>query len=437
MIWKKVKRVKKRRKKHLKSLALIIAAAVMLGSGLSCRAASKVYMSVEKFTIGQGYLVEPTVMTVTDGEALSAVTERLLKQKGFSYTVEHGSMGWYLAGIDKADSGGGYVPGCIQKINAGTGDNPPKTADILPAETKNGPDYPGLYEKSYTMYSGWMFYPNNQDMSVGAENFLLKDGDVVRLRFSLYGYGLDLGNGRTGSLSLPNLDTITRRMAVYNANKKACDAKGYASAYANAKSIVTNMDQCSQTRVEDALKKLPTESQMIQWGKDLEAKTAADKKAAAAVTAKINAIGKVTLAKKTPIAKARAAYNALNADAKKLVSAATVKKLITAEKKLASLEKAAYTPAKVRIKKAVAGKKKVKLTWKIIKKATGYQIYMSTKKRSGFKKIATKKKARTVTYTKKKLKSKKTYYFRVRAYRKVGKKFYYGPYSPVKKVKVK
>lgn len=404
--------------------------------------AAKVYFSVEKFTIGQGYLVEPREIEVTEEEALSSVTERLLKEEGYTFKTTR-AYGWYLVGIKNADSGNSSVPDCISSMSiSGVSDPAPKTEDLLPASEKNE-DYPDLYELSYTSYSGWMFYPNNQDMHVGAGSYSVHDGDVIRLRFTLYGIGADLDNGRAGSLSLPNLDAITKRMAVYNANRKACDAKGYASAYATVKTIVTNMDSTSQ-QIEEAYDMLPSEEDMRQWGVELaqKEKEEADKKAAAAATSKINAIGSVTLAKESSITAARKAYNALNADAKKLVSSAVLSKLNSAENKLAALKKEQvlkkkYTPGKGKITKVTPGKKKVKLTWKKIKSVTGYQVWMSTKKSSGYKKVATIKKAKKITYIKKKLKSKKTMYFRVRAYRKVGKVTYYGPYSAVKKAKVK
>lgn len=400
--------------------------------------AAKAYFSVEKFTIGQGYLVEPVEIDIKVGEQLSAVTERVLTQAGYTYNVRSSSFGWYLVGINNADSGNSKVPTCI----SGMSEDAPRTEDILPASEKNE-DYPDLNEYSYTSYSGWMFYPNNQDMHVGAGGYPVQDGDVIRLRFTLYGIGADLDNGRSGSLSLPNLDAITKRMAVYNANKKACDAKGYASAYSTAKSIVTNMDSTVQ-QVEEAYDMLPSEEDMRQWGAELaqKEKEEAEKKAASTVEAKINSIGSVTLSTESSITAARKAYDALSADAKKLVSSAVLSKLTSAENKLAALKKAEalkkkYTPGKAKIIKIKAGKKKIKLTWKKIKSATGYQVWMSKKKSSEYKKIVTIKKANVITYTRKKLKSKKNMYFRVRAYRKVGKVIYYGAYSSVKKAKVK
>lgn len=96
---------------------------------------------------------------------------------------------------------------------------------------------------------------------------------------------------------------------------------------------------------------------------------------------------------------------------------------------------ASYKPGKVKTisAKNVKGKK-IKVTFKKVSKATGYQIvYATNSKFTKAVKIKTKKN----TYTLKKLKKGKTYYIRVRAYRKVNGKVYYGKYSATKKIKVK
>ena len=82
-------------------------------------------------------------------------------------------------------------------------------------------------------------------------------------------------------------------------------------------------------------------------------------------------------------------------------------------------------------------KKKVKLTWKKVSEAKGYQVQYSQKKKFPSKK--TKKKTTTKrTLTIKKLKKKKTYYFRVRAYkRKASGSKVYGTWSKVVKVKIR
>lgn len=66
---------------------------------------------------------------------------------------------------------------------------------------------------------------------------------------------------------------------------------------------------------------------------------------------------------------------------------------------------------------------------------TGYEIYRSTKSTSGFKKIKTITSNNTLYYNNTGLKANTTYYYKVRAYKTVGKKKVYGSYSSVLKVK--
>ena len=101
-----------------------------------------------------------------------------------------------------------------------------------------------------------------------------------------------------------------------------------------------------------------------------------------------------------------------------------------------SKEEAAYNPGKVNLKSVKAGKKQITVKWGK-KSGDGYQIQYSTKKNFKSKKTVTVKSSKKVSTTIKKLKSKKTYYVRVRSYKKINGKTYYGSWSKVKKVKVK
>lgn len=87
--------------------------------------------------------------------------------------------------------------------------------------------------------------------------------------------------------------------------------------------------------------------------------------------------------------------------------------------------------------KVTAGTKQAALSWNKISGATGYEVYMSTKKDSGYKKVTTVKKNGTVKYTQKSLKKGRTYYFKVRVYKTVDSKNIYSAYSSVKSVKIK
>lgn len=83
------------------------------------------------------------------------------------------------------------------------------------------------------------------------------------------------------------------------------------------------------------------------------------------------------------------------------------------------------------VKTAKAGTRKIKVTWSSVSGATGYKVYRSTKKTSGFKVVKTVKAGKTRAYTSGKLTKNKKYYFKVRAYRVVNGKTIYGPYSSV------
>ena len=79
-------------------------------------------------------------------------------------------------------------------------------------------------------------------------------------------------------------------------------------------------------------------------------------------------------------------------------------------------------------------KKTVTLTWKKVKGAKGYQVQYAVNT------VFSKRKTKTTTKTKlvvKSLKKRKTYSFRVRAYKLDGKKKIYGKWSTVKRVKIK
>lgn len=99
-------------------------------------------------------------------------------------------------------------------------------------------------------------------------------------------------------------------------------------------------------------------------------------------------------------------------------------------------EKAKTVPAKAVIK-SVKNKKgrKAVIKWKKVKGASGYVVYRSTSKKGKYKAIKRVKSQKKICFTNTKLK-KRTYYYKVRAYKKVKGKIVYGKYSSVKKVKV-
>ena len=95
-------------------------------------------------------------------------------------------------------------------------------------------------------------------------------------------------------------------------------------------------------------------------------------------------------------------------------------------------------PDKPKLSGAKSNKKKeVTLTWDKVENADGYIVYMATGKKGKYKVVATINDRETTSYTVKKLKSKKTYYFKVVSFVKAGKKKANSKDSAVKSVKVK
>ena len=89
--------------------------------------------------------------------------------------------------------------------------------------------------------------------------------------------------------------------------------------------------------------------------------------------------------------------------------------------------------------KAKAGKKKTTVSWKSLGNGYQYEVYVSTKLSKGYKKSVTISKNKVVVKKigKSKLKSKKTYYIKVRGFKTIDGKKVYTQFSEVVKVKIK
>lgn len=91
----------------------------------------------------------------------------------------------------------------------------------------------------------------------------------------------------------------------------------------------------------------------------------------------------------------------------------------------------------VKAKAVKAGKKRsVRVTWKKVSGVTGYYVLRSAKKNGKYKRVGTVKKAKTVRWTDKKVKSGKKYWYKVQPYTKIGKKIYKGKMSAAAKTSV-
>ena len=90
---------------------------------------------------------------------------------------------------------------------------------------------------------------------------------------------------------------------------------------------------------------------------------------------------------------------------------------------------------KVKVKKNSGGT--IKLSWSKVKGADGYVVTRSDSKKGNYKTVKTIKKGGTVSCTQNKLKKGKTYYYKVKAYKKSGSRKQYSKESAVVKTKIK
>ncbi|MFQ7673168.1 MAG: hypothetical protein ACLRLY_12065, partial [Clostridium sp.] len=73
-----------------------------------------------------------------------------------------------------------------------------------------------------------------------------------------------------------------------------------------------------------------------------------------------------------------------------------------------------------------SGSKKITLTWKGATGGDGYEIYRSSEYNGTYKKVKTITKATTKKWINKKLAKDREYFYKIRAYRKVNGKKYFG-----------
>lgn len=210
------------------------------------------------------------------------------------------------------------------------------------------------------------------------------------------------------------------------AQKDAEDAKDAADAEViKAKKAAEDAAQM-QADAEAAQKKAEADKTASDTAK---AKAEADAKAAKEASDKAAADLK---AAQDAQAKAEADLKKANEDLTQ--AKADLEKATAAAADTSKLDELTVKAQQVKKVKAKKGKKKATVSWKSLGKGYKYQVYVSTKAEKGFKKKATASKAKTVV---KKLKSKKTYYIKVRGFKTVNGKNVYTAFSDIAKVKVK
>ena len=199
-----------------------------------------VYVAAEKFTLGQGYVQKPIPVTITqDADPnVAAIVTSLIGQENYhnSGTI---SSNFYLRSVRDNDESAAVIPDYILNHISVAGDT---------VGGRHTQDWLGEFD--YTSMSGWMYTVNSQMPDIGMADYsynILQDGDVIRLQYSVYGYGADLG---VDSLSaskyadVANKDELTCELAKVDASplkQTWLQNTAYAASYAQAYSVIASM----------------------------------------------------------------------------------------------------------------------------------------------------------------------------------------------------
>ncbi|HBL83592.1 MAG: hypothetical protein A2Y17_09375 [Clostridiales bacterium GWF2_38_85] len=168
-------------KKALSIVLLLLLMATLLVTAVSAQTdGGYVYITVEKFAVGQGYILEPTRLALEDGDTAWSVLVRAMGEDNL--IVTESEWGNYLSGVKDNETREANIPQFI-------------IDQISGEEVTSRADSSILAAYDYTTQSGWTYAVNNTGAAVSMQSYELQDGDVIRVMYTVYGYGTDLGFG--------------------------------------------------------------------------------------------------------------------------------------------------------------------------------------------------------------------------------------------------
>lgn len=198
-------------------------------------ATNEAVISVEKGTLGQGYIIEPTAVTLQSGDTVKTVTERVLEANGrFTLTTMNSTYGYYLQGISDPNRGAISIPAFVQQMI---------TAKNLSVNVEDIKNAQYLNEFDYTPQSGWMYCVNNVYPEVGAASTKVSSGDVIRWQFTLVGQGQDLkeGDPSISASEKLNRDNLYKTMAYIHKTSELMNRSDIRAAYVSCINVLGNL----------------------------------------------------------------------------------------------------------------------------------------------------------------------------------------------------
>lgn len=149
-----------------------------------------VTVSVEATTVGLGYLVYPTEVTVPGGTDAWSIVEKVLTENGFGIS----GSGSYLSAIQRSGICSGFFidPELMDLIVADGMDENGAGLDPQPYSMDS------LGEFDFYRWSGWMYSYNGSYPGYGMNVCKPQDGSVIRVRYTL-ALGKDIGGFTSAS----------------------------------------------------------------------------------------------------------------------------------------------------------------------------------------------------------------------------------------------
>lgn len=149
-----------------------------------------VTVSVEATTVGLGYLVYPTAVTVPGGTDAWSIVEKVLTENGYGTS----GSGSYLSAIQRSGICSGFFidPELMDLIVADGMDENGAGLDPQPYSMDS------LGEFDFYRWSGWMYSYNGSYPGYGMNVCKPQDGSVIRVRYTL-ALGKDIGGFTSAS----------------------------------------------------------------------------------------------------------------------------------------------------------------------------------------------------------------------------------------------
>ena len=213
------------------------------------KAAPSFVFSVDAFTIGCGYIVEPTVVTLDDATIdaiasycaeehkcdaeyvkahLNTAHVLLYLLNEYGYTAEYNGkpdQSFYLSYVNGFDNSDNIPDNLREKLESN---------GFSISDDSND----SLGEFMYTWGSGWMYCVDGVFPNVGFADHYIQDGEVIRVQFTL-AYGSDIGGSSAMGMGGTSdyfenageaRDRLTKAMALA-AQKRKDNTKEYSAAF--------------------------------------------------------------------------------------------------------------------------------------------------------------------------------------------------------------